>query len=81
MNDKIKLGVIILFVFVVLWLFYFAFMMFYQEYKFNYDLNQELERNNATCELERGYFNMPLYKKCTYSTIKGAKDNGDRNNS
>lgn len=54
-------------------------MLFFQEYKLMYDLKQEQIRNNATCELERGIFNMPLMETCTYSTIKGAKNNGSRN--
>lgn len=81
MNDKLKLCLRILFIVIVLWLFFFTFMLFFQEYKLNYDLRQELKANNATCKLERGIFNMPLMETCTYSVIKGAKDNGNRNSS
>ena len=81
MDEKIELCFSIIFLVLVLYLAYNVFMLFFQEYKLNYDLRQELIRNNATCKLERGIFNMPLMETCTYQTIKGAKDNGARNNS
>jgi len=37
------------------------------ELKYSYKVKQELKENNATCYLDRGWFNIPLAKICTYN--------------
>ena len=58
-------SILILIIFLLISLF-LAFRMI-EEMKYSWKLNKELNNNNATCYFERGLFNLPLAKVCTYN--------------
>jgi|TARA_Y100000310_G_scaffold345029_2_gene461284 hypothetical protein len=58
-------GVIVA-VLLILLMFLAAFRV-YDEIKYSWKMKQELNNNNATCYFERGWFNLPLAKVCTYN--------------
>jgi len=37
------------------------------EIKYSFAVDKELNENNATCYFDRGWFNLPLSKVCTYN--------------
>jgi hypothetical protein len=58
-------GLLILFI-VILIMFFAAFWTF-EEIKYSWKINKEINDNNATCYLERGLFKFPLARICTYN--------------
>lgn len=51
---------------IILVLFFAAFWT-YEELKYSWKINREMNDNNATCYLERGVFKFPLARVCTYN--------------
>jgi len=46
------------------------------EVQYSYKVNREMNENNATCYWDRGWFNIPMAKICTYNnTIIIKKEN------
>ena len=43
------------------------FARFVDEFNYSYKINKEINDNNATCYFDRGLFNIPLAKVCTYN--------------
>ena len=39
----------------------------YDEMRYSWKQNQEMNNNNATCYFDRGWFNIPLAKICSYN--------------
>jgi len=78
MRDSIKILLKILAVCFIIFIFYATLVLFFEEASLRYELEQELKANNASCEIERGIFNIPLSKTCTYSILKEAGKNGAR---
>ena len=51
-------------------------VMVFDEIRYSYKTYKELNDNNATCYFDRGWFNIPLAKICTYNnTILIEKEN------
>ena len=38
----------------------------YDEVSYSWKMNKEMNDNNATCYFDRGWFNIPLAKICSY---------------
>ena len=55
----ISIGIIVLMVFSAFWT--------YEQIKYSWKMNKEMNEHNATCYLERGLFNLPLASICTYN--------------
>jgi len=53
------------------------FVRIVDEVKYSFKVKQELKENNATCYFDRGWFNIPLAKICTYNnnTVLIKRDN------
>lgn len=52
---------------IVLCLLAFAAFWIIDEFKYSYKVNEGLKDNNATCYFDRGIFNIPLARICTYN--------------
>ena len=51
-------------------------VMIFDEIRYSFAVEKELNDNNATCYFDRGWFNIPLAKICTYNnTILIEKEN------
>jgi len=51
-------------------------IMIFDEIRYSFKYYKELNDNNATCYFDRGWFNIPLAKICTYNnTILIKKEN------
>ena len=57
-----QIAFIILFI-----LLFFTGVWLFEEIKYSWKMNQEIDNHNATCYLERGMFNFPLAKVCTWN--------------
>jgi len=53
------------------------FIRFIDEVQYSYKVKQELKENNATCYWDRGWFNIPLAKICTYNNTIIIKSDND----
>ncbi len=53
-------------IFIMLLMFISAFWV-YDELKYSWKMNKEMNDNNATCYFDRGLFNFPLARVCTYN--------------
>jgi len=52
------------------------FVRLVDEIKYSYKVKQEFKENDATCYWDRGWFNLPLAKICTYNdTVIIKKEN------
>ena len=62
---------------VIIILFAMLFIRLVDEVKYSFKVKQELKENNATCYWDRGWFNIPLAKICTYNNTLIIKKEND----
>lgn len=48
-------------------LMFFSAFWVYEQISYSWKMNKDMEGNNATCYFDRGLFNFPLAKVCTYN--------------